>query len=102
MIIVFLVLTNYIGLASRNITLSFLMLFFLNLSVMLGLILYDALVIDWLVIGHWRPAFLHLPESMQATEMKTHIKRSLVAAPVFGILLAFVATVISYYIWMLA
>ena len=98
LIIGFIVLSNYISLIVRNIFLDFCQLFLLNLSLMLSLILYDTLVIDWLVIGRWRPSFLHLPEAMNASEMKTHIQRSLIAGPIFGTILALIGTLISIYV----
>jgi hypothetical protein len=100
LIIAFIVSANYFGLVSRQIILRFWSLFFLNFGLMLILLLYDTIVIDWLVIGLWRPRFLQLPDAMNKQEMKTHIAKSIIAGPVFSFFLAMASTLISYYLWM--
>ena len=63
------------------------------------LIVYDTLVIDWWVIGHWRPGFLNLPEAMNKEEMKEHIRRTFIAGPLFALLLAFLSAGVTLLVW---
>jgi hypothetical protein len=98
-IIGFMTTANYFGLVSRQIELEFWPVFWLDLALIMILIVYDTLVIDWWVIGIWRPVFLQLPETMNKTEMKEHIRRSFFVAPIFGVLLALVSAAISAALW---
>ncbi|MGD2026702.1 MAG: hypothetical protein PVI99_02715 [Anaerolineales bacterium] len=100
LIVGFLAATNYFGLTVNGIRLNFVPLFLLNLSLMLILIVFDSLVIDWWVIGIWRPEFLNLPDEMDKPQMKEHLHRTLLAGPVFALLLALFASLVSYYGWM--
>jgi hypothetical protein len=93
----FIVTANYLSLVRDGILLDFLNLFLLNLGLILLLIIYDSLVIDWWVIGHWRPKFLNLPDSMDKNQMKDHIARTFIAGPILGLLLALFSTLITFY-----
>lgn len=95
----FMTLSNYLSLVRMGIALSFWPLFGLNLALILILIVYDTLVIDWWVIGHWRPHFLQLPETMGREQMKVHIRRSFVVAPLFALLLAALSAAATFLIW---
>jgi hypothetical protein len=61
------------------------------------LFLFDTLVIDGFVIGYWRPAFLRLPAAMGAESMQEHIKKSIPAGTLFGLIISLLCTAISYY-----
>lgn len=99
LIVGFITLTNYLSLVRNGIDLKFWPLFGLNLALIMILIIYDTLVIDWWVIGFWRPAFLQLPETMDKGQMKEHIRRSFVVAPLFGLLLAALSAAVSVWVW---
>lgn len=101
LVVGFLAAANYFSLAGKGIRLSFARLFLLNLAHMLILIAFDSLVIDWWVIGIWRPEFLNLPAEMDKSQMKEHLRRTLLAGPVFALLLALFASLVGYYGWML-
>jgi hypothetical protein len=87
-IVAFITLTNYLSLVSRGSALSFWPLFGLNLALILILVIFDSLVIDWWVIGIWRPLVLQLPEEMDREQMKVHLRRTLVVAPPISVLIA--------------
>jgi hypothetical protein len=97
LIVAFLCTANYFGLNQKGFQLDFWPLFLLNFGLILILEIYDTLVIDWWVIGRWRPAFLNLPEAMDKAEMAAHIRKSFIVAPLFGLLLALAATMISFF-----
>lgn len=97
-IVAFLVLANYFGLLRQNIALSFWALYLLNLVLYLILFLFDTIIIDGLVLGYWRPAFLQLPEAMGWESMKEHIVKSIPIGTFFGLIIALVATVITFYL----
>ena len=99
-IVGFLVLANYLGLYRRGFQLSLSAFFVLNLALFLILFLYDTLVIDGLVIGYWRPAFLNLPEAMGKDSMRTHILKSIPVGVVFGLIISAISSVISFYTFM--
>ena len=96
-IVGFLLLANYIGLASRGFQLGLGALFALNLALFLILFLYDTIVIDGLVIGYWRPGFLKLPDSMGWESMRTHMLKSIPAGIVFGLVISGISSVISFF-----
>lgn len=98
LIVVFITAANYFSLARRGGLPGFWPLFALNFGLILLLEIYDTLVIDWWVIGHWRPAFLNLPDTMDKQQMKEHICKSLVTAPLFGLLLALASAGITTYL----
>jgi len=43
---------------------------------MLLLVMFDSFVIDLLVLGTWKPAFLHVPKEVTLDSMKIHVKRT--------------------------
>ena len=96
-IVGFELVANHFGLARRGITVGFGTLFLLNLVLYLILFAYDTIVVDGLVLGHWRPGFLRVPDAMGPDSMKEHMRKSLPVGTVFGILLSLVSTVISFY-----
>jgi hypothetical protein len=82
-------------LSTQTAPVNFWVLLALNYSLFLVLFLYDTLVIDYFVIGRWRPAILHLPDEMDAGSMTEHIRASLVVAPLIGLVLSLVSTLIT-------
>jgi len=42
------------------------------------LVLYDSFVIDLLVIGKWRPSFMHIPQDMTLDKLWVHVKRTFI------------------------
>ena len=99
LIVAFITFTNFISLFSQGVDLKFWSVFGLNLALIIILIVYDSLVIDWLVIGHWRPAFLQLPEAMDKDQMVEHIRRTFYVAPFFAFLLAILSAGATVLIW---
>jgi hypothetical protein len=97
LVMLFLLAANYFGLYLRGYQLSFWSLLTINLALYLLLFLYDTLVIDGLVLGYWRPDFLHLPQAMGAESMRTHIRKSLVPGLLFGLVVALVCSAITFY-----
>lgn len=98
-IVAFMTFTNFISLVSQDIQVTFWQAFWLNLSLIIILIIYDSVVIDWWVIGRWRPAFLQLPDAMDKEEMAEHIRRTFVAGPLFALLLAVLSASVTTLIW---
>jgi hypothetical protein len=98
-IMLFRVGDNYSGLYLAGCHLSFWGLYALNLALYLILFMFDTLVIDGLVIGQWRPGFIHLPDAMSAESMREHIKRSVPAGTLFGLVISLLCTVISFYLF---
>lgn len=82
-------------LSSLTVPVSFWVLLALNYALFLVLFLYDTLVIDYFVIGRWRPAILRLPDAMDAGSMAEHIRASLVVAPLIGLVLSLLSTLIT-------
>jgi hypothetical protein len=97
-IVGFLLLADYFGLVRQNIQLGFGALFLLNMGLYLILFFFDTIVVDGLVLGYWRPAFLLLPEAMGWDSMKVHIIKSLPVGALFGLMFALVSTLITYYV----
>ena len=52
---------------------SFQHVLFFNSLVFGGLMLIDALLIDLLVLGYWKPAFLRIPETVTFRSMARHV-----------------------------
>lgn len=99
LIMLFLVGSNYFGLHLAGYQISIWGLYALNLALFLILFLFDTLVIDGLVIGQWRPGFLHLPDAMDAESMREHIKKSVPAGTLFGLIISLLCTAISFYLF---
>ena len=99
LIAAFLVFANIFSLIRQGIELSFWSLFCLNLVLILILILFDTYVIDWYVIGHWRPEFLRLPDAMDREQMKEHIRRTFYVAPIVAVIIAVMSSVVTTLIW---
>jgi hypothetical protein len=96
-IVGFFVAANTVGLALKGISVDFIPLFLLNLAHYLILFLFDTFFIDAFVLGYWQPDFLKLSEQMGRESMREHILVSLPVGTVFGIFLAGLSTVISYF-----
>jgi hypothetical protein len=60
------------------------------------LLIYDTLVIDYLVIVKWRPKFLLIPEAMNAQSMRQHILATIPVGPVIGLVLTALSTWIAW------
>jgi len=90
------VASNYFGLASRRTEISFAGLYLLNYALYIVLVIYDTLVIDYLVIVKWRPKFLMIPEAMNAQSMRQHIIASIPIAPAIGLVLTALSTLIAW------
>lgn len=99
-IVGFLVLANYFGIFRKGIQLSFMAFYTLNLTLYLILFLFDTIVIDGFVLGYWRPAFLQLPEAMGWTSMKEHMLKSIPVGIIFGLIIALLSSLISFYLLM--
>ena len=90
------VASDYFGLKLRRMEVSFTGLYLLNYALYIVLVIYDTLVIDYLVIVKWRPKFLMIPEAMNAQSMRRHIIASIPIAPAIGLLLTALSTSIAY------
>lgn len=99
LLIGFLVAANLIGLSGSKDLLGFGALFLLDLGLYWILFVYDTLVIDWLVLGKWRPKFLMIPDEMGRESMAQHMRKSLVMGTLSGIVLALGAAGITLLIW---
>lgn len=62
---------------------TFIDVFLTNFAFVLLLVLYDSLVIDILVLGLWKPTFLHLPEDVTLESMKFHVKKQFTLGWIF-------------------
>jgi hypothetical protein len=94
------VLANYLSLKIQNIHLDFLGLFLLNYILYIILFIYDTLIIDFLVLGVWRPAFLKLSDKNRGdTSVKSHILISIPVGIVIGAGLSLISTVISTFLF---
>ena len=95
----FLVAANLLGLPNHRAGMTFGFIFLLDLALYWMWFLYDTLVIDWLVLGKWRPKFLKIPDEMGKESMTEHIRKSLFVGTLSGIVLALVASGITLLIW---
>jgi len=93
-------ISNYVNLVCKNITLNFLPLYLLNYGLFSILFIYDSLVIDGYVISVWRPPILNIPDAMGIETMKKHILVSIPLGLFLGAVLTFIATSLSYFAWM--
>jgi hypothetical protein len=99
LVLAFITATNFFSLISKGIEITFWPLFLLNFALIAILVIFDSLVIDWWVIGFWRPSFLQLPDAMEKEQMKVHLKRTLIVAPVISIAIALLSAGITILIW---
>jgi hypothetical protein len=99
LVVAFIAATNYISLISQGVEVTFWSLFLLNFALIAILILYDSLVIDWWVIGFWRPAFLKLPDAMDKEQMKVHLKRTIFVAPPIALVIAILSAGVTSLLW---
>lgn len=95
----FLVAANLFSLSKHKAGITFGVLFILDLALYWIWFLYDTLVIDWLVLGKWRPKFLKIPDAMGKESMAEHIRKSLLVGILSGIALALTASGITFMIW---
>lgn len=98
-VVAFIAATNYISLISKGVEITFWSLLLLNFALIAILVVYDSLVIDWFVIGFWRPAFLNLPDAMDKEQMNVHLKRTLVVAPPISLLIAVLSAGVTTLVW---
>jgi len=98
-VVAFIAGTNYISLISKGVKVSFWSLFLLNFAFIAILVVYDSLVIDWWVIGFWRPTFLNLPDAMDKKQMKVHLQRTLIVAPPISLLIAVLSAGVTTLVW---
>jgi hypothetical protein len=99
LVVAFIAVTNYLSIISKGLEVTFWSLFLLNIALIMILVVYDSLVIDWWVIGFWRPAFLNLPDAMDKEQMKVHLKRTVIVAPIISILIAVLSAGITQLLW---
>lgn len=95
-IVGFQVAANYLGIARLGYSVRLLPLFLLNLGHYLILFLFDTVAIDGLLLGVWRPQFLHLPEAIGRASMKEHILKSIPVGVIAGVLLTASSTMLSF------
>jgi hypothetical protein len=96
-IVGFFVIANMCGLPRVDFSISLGRLFVLNFALYFILFLYDTLIIDGLVLSLWRPAFMQLPDAMGWESIKEHMLRSIPVGLAFGVLLAGVSAVLSFF-----
>ena len=94
-IIAIIVTSNYFSIVNIGISLSYWQYFLVNFSLIITLVIYDTLVIDWWVIALWRPSWLKIPPLMDKEQMRIHVKRSLWVAPIISLLIAFASAGIT-------
>ena len=70
-----------------------------NLVLLLLLDLYDAYVIDFLVLTKWRPGFLKLSEELTPDSMRFHIKKQFTAGWVIKIPLILISSILFYFLY---
>jgi hypothetical protein len=99
LVVAFISSTNYLSLISKGVEVTFWSLFLLNFALIGILVIFDSLVIDWWVIGFWRPAFLNLPNAMDKEQMKVHLKRTMLVAPIISLIIAFFSAGVTILIW---
>jgi hypothetical protein len=95
----FFILTNYLSLVRTGAEMKFWPVFGLNLALIVVLVVYDSLVIDWWVIAFWRPTILKLPDEMDRTQMAVHLRRTLVVAPPISLAIALLSAAGTVLIW---
>ena len=71
-------------------------LYAINHGLHLIVFLFDTIVIDGIVIGHWRPAFLETASAMSAESMREHIEKSIAVGTLFGLIINLLCTVVSF------
>jgi hypothetical protein len=91
------IISNYFGLKLNNIKITFLSLFFVNYVYYYILLLYDTIVMDYLILVVWRLRFLKIPETLNWKSMKKHIVLSFPIGSIVGLLLTLISTTISYF-----
>ena len=99
LVVMFLTISNFLSLIRSGAVFNCWHIFSLNLGLITILILYDTLVIDWIVIAHWRPAFLRLPDAMNKVQMLEHVRRTVQVAPFIAILVATLSSTVTCLIW---
>jgi hypothetical protein len=70
-----------------------------NLVLLLLLDLYDAYVIDFLVLTKWRPGFLKLNEELTPDSMRFHIKKQFTAGWIIKIPLILISSILFYFLY---
>lgn len=92
------ILANYLSLNPQTYSPDFMTLFVINYLLYLILFLYDTLIVDLLVLGIWKPAFLKLPNPTDDnSSIKTHILISIPIGMIFGGIFTLISTLISFH-----
>jgi len=99
LVVAFLLAGNYFSFLRIHSGFTFWQIFWLNFALMMILVVYDSIVIDWLVIAKWRPAFLKIPDEMNAESMKKHILFTIPVAPVICAVIAAISAGASLLLW---
>lgn len=73
---------------------SFGQILLINFIFLILLVLYDSFVIDLLIIGKWRPDFLHIPKEMTFNEQWEHVKKTFIFGWIFIIPLTAISAVV--------
>jgi hypothetical protein len=68
-----------------------------NFAFVLLLVLYDSLVIDILVLGLWKPAFLHIAEEVTLESMVFHVKKQFTVGWLFLVPIILISSLIFTY-----
>ena len=72
----------------------FLNVLLVNFIMIMLVTAYDSFVIDLLVLGIIRPAFLKIPDEMDLNEMKKHVKRTYVVGWIFIVPLTLIPSIL--------
>ena len=91
-----LLLFDYFVLAPFASSLTIFHIFLLNFLLYLLIFIYDTYVIDYWVIGKWRPKFMQIPEEMNADSMHLHIVESTKKGPIIISAISLLGTLIAY------
>jgi len=94
-----LLLFDYFVLVPYASSLTIFHIFLLNFLLYLLIFFYDTYVIDYWVIGKWRPKFMHIPEEMNADSMHLHIVESTKKGPIIISAISLVGTLIAFMIF---
>lgn len=94
-----LLLFDYSTLVRAGVVPDFWLTLTLNFSLFFLIFLYDTVIIDYWVIGRWRPGFLRLPAALDSAAMRHHIRATLVRGPLLLLLLAVISAGLVHLIW---
>ena len=89
---------NYVSLKRNGVDLRFQHLWLLNFGLYIILLLYDTLVIDYLVLLVWRPSFLEIPDELERGSMRQHLLLSLPIGVGAGVVITSLIALISHFV----